>query len=166
MRKWFVRVAAPFWAALYFVIFYLFGVPIFISTMLTLGVWQALGFLTVLFGVWGTIFYLILLQSESFDRIKNSVESFLSNQSGKVFLWIRKVYHSQADQSAINPALIMLIFIVQNPLVGVPLIRFSYSKKQVLSGVFWVWVGALLKVLTWYFPIYGGGLSLLRAFWF
>jgi hypothetical protein len=134
MRKWFVRVAAPFWAALYFVIFYLFGVPIFISTMLTLGVWQALGFLTVLFGVWGTIFYLILLQSESFDRIKT--------------------------------ALIMLIFIVQNPLVGVPLIRFSYSKKQVLSGVFWVWVGALLKVLTWYFPIYGGGLSLLRAFWF
>jgi len=163
MHEKFVRVAAPLWAGLYFVIFYLFGVLIFLACQLYWGLWVAILILTVLFGIWGTVFYLILLQSDSFEHFRDIAGNFLKNRHGKVVDWVRIKYFDENDRSPLSPVLIMLIFIIANPLAGVPLIRYSYQKGDFWKGFFWIWAGALLKVMTWYLLIYGIGLSLIMS---
>jgi len=165
MHPKFVKVAAPLWAGLYFVIFYLFGGPIFLACQLYWGLWVAISILTVLFGIWGTIFYLILLQSNLFEHFRDTAGNFLKNRHGKVFDWIRQKYFAKNDHSPLSPFLIMLIFIVLNPLVGVPLIRYSLHKNDLWKGIFWILAGSILKVVTWYLPIYGVGFSMILSFW-
>lgn len=163
MRTRFVKVAAPFWAATYFVIFYLFGVPIFLFFEFNFGVWLAALVLTLMLGVWGVIFYIILLQTDSFEHFRVSVGNLLKKQHGKVFETIRKKYFDENDHSSISPVIIMLAFLFENPLLGVPLIRYSFPRNAFLKGFFWVWIGAIIKVSTWYLPIYGGGISIFRS---
>lgn len=163
MRTWFVKVAVPLWATLYFVIFYLFGVSIFFTLKITFGVWLATLIFAVFIGVWGVIFYIILLQSDSFEHFRDSTRDFLAKRHGRVFGWIRIKYFAKNDHSPLSPVLIMLIFVIANPLVGVPLIRYSYQKIIFWKGFFWIWVGAFAKVMTWYLPLYGGGLSIIMS---
>ena len=168
MKTWFVKVAAPFWAALYIGIFKLGGVTIFVSLEVLWGVWPAALIMACLYGLWGTIFYLVLLQSDSFEHLKGFLDRFLEKKNGKVFVWLRKKFVAETEKSVTSPLLIMLVFIAESPLTGVPLIRFDYPKEKFWTGIFWVWMGAVLEVVTWFLPIYGGGFTAVKGLlsWF
>lgn len=164
MKSWMVRVAAPFWAALYVVIFKMGGATIFIALEVLWGVWAAVALMVCLYGIWGTLFYIILLQSDSFEHLKGFLDRFLEKKKSKVFVWIRKRFVEETEISVTSPLLIMLVFIAESPLTGVPLIRFDYPKEKFWLAIFWIWVGSLVEVATWFLPVYGGGISVVRGF--
>jgi hypothetical protein len=163
MRTKLVKVAVPVLAALYIFIFRGFGAAIFVSLALYLGVWQAALALSLLYIIWGVVFYLILIQSEAFEHFKDSAKNFLSKKNGKFYIWLRKRVFADGNQTTISPLLIMLVFAVESPLTGVPLIRYVYPKNKVFIGIFWIILGSIIEVVTWYYPIYGGGLSIIQA---
>lgn len=162
-RSWMVKVAAPFWAALYLVIFKGFGAIIFVSLSVVWGVWLSALTLILLYGVWGTVFYLFLLQTNSFEHFRNTAGQFLEKKQGKFFKWLHDKIVDHGKGADISPLFIIFVFVVESPLTGVPLIRFAYPKEKFLFGIFWIWVGAVAEVVTWFLPIYGGGFSLVKA---
>lgn len=168
MRTWFVKVATPLWVGLYLIIFRGFAAAIFISLSVLWGVWWAALSLLALYIIWSLLFYYVLLQSEAFEHFKDYARDFLVKKRGKVFIWIRKKFFNESDRSSISPFLILLVFAIESPLTGVPLVRYAYPKNKYLIGIFWILLGSVIEVATWYFPIYGGGLSIIRAIllWF
>lgn len=159
------KIAAPTWAAIYLVVFRGFAAPIFVSTTLLWGVWYATLFLSLLYAVWGVIFYLILLQTDSFENFKVTVEKFLEKRKGKVFEWLRKNFFEGKSHLEVSPIICMAMIVAESPLTGVPLIRFAYPKEKMWQGLMWVVIGSLIEVVTWYLPIYGGGFAAIQAIW-
>lgn len=162
LKKWVKKLAVPFWAALYFVIFRGFAAVIIVSLSALMGVWLAGLTLMLLYFVWGLIFYIVLLQSDSIDGFKDLADKFLEKRKGKFFVWFRKNFIEGKERLSVSPIVCMLVFIAESPLTGVPLIRLSYPKNKFWKGVSWILIGSALEVLTWYLPIYGGGFSLIK----
>jgi hypothetical protein len=163
MHPRFAKVAAPLWAALYLVIFRGLGAIIFITLIMSLGVWQATLVLIFLYGVWSMIFYLILLQTEAFEHFRDFAGRFLKDKRGKIFIWMKLKLFPEGKMPSVPPYLILFVFAVESPLTGVPIVRYAYPKDKFLIGLFWIWLGSIVEVTTWYLPIYGGGLSVIRA---
>ncbi len=163
MSGLFVKVAAPIWLVLYFIVIYVFGAPLFIYFILLFGLWNAVLLHISLFVLWSFVFYLILLQSNSFERLRDIVRNFLKNRHGKLFDWLGKKYFTENTTSYVSPAIIILVFLIQSPLIWVPLIRYSFPKNVYWKGLLWIVLGSVIKITTWYLPVYGLGFSIIRS---
>ncbi len=166
MKKLFLRVVAPSWSALYVILFRGFGAWAFVSLMLMFNVLTASLVMIFLYWVWGVIFYLILLESDSFEHFKATLERLLEDKKGKMFVWLKKTFFHNGEQPSISPALIMAVFVIESPLTGVPLVRFAFARDRIWIGIFWITAGSVLEVLTWFLPIYGGGLAVIKGLFF
>lgn len=162
MKTWLIGLLAPFWAAMYLIIFRGFGAVMFVSISLTWGVWASTLVLISMYGLWSSLFYLILVQTSAFEQVKDMLNKLLERRKSRFFIIIREKLFDK-EVVTISPALIVFIFIVGSPLSGVPAIRLAYPKEMIWKGFGMVWLGAVVEVATWFLPIYGGGLTLLRA---
>ena len=159
-RIWIVKVLTPIWVALYLVILRGISGFIFVPLVAYLGIWKGALVAVLIYGVWGTVLYLLLLQTDSFEKLPENVNHFLENKNWKVVVWLRKKIANRKIK--ITPWWIVLVFIFESPLTGVPLIRLTYPRERWLIGLSWIWFGALLEVVTWFLPVYGGGMTLIK----
>ncbi len=116
-----------------------------------------------MYGLWGSLFYLVLIQTTAFEQVKETLNKLLENRKSRLFVWIREKLFEK-EIVTISPMLIVFIFIVGSPLSGVPIIRLAYPKEKFWKGLVIVWIGSIAEVATWFLPVYGGGLSLIKAF--
>ncbi len=163
MKTWIKKLAAPVWAALYLIIFRGFGAVMFVSISISWGVWAATLILICLYGLWGTLFYLVLIQTISFEQVKETLNKLLEKRKNRLFIWIREKFFEK-EIVTVSPMLIIFIFIAGSPLSGVPVIRLAYPKEKFWKGLVLVWLGSIAEVATWFLPVYGGGISLIKAF--
>lgn len=162
MRTWIYRVLIPLWISIYITLFRILSGAIFVSLTVWLGAWKAAFLLFVVFGIWGSIFYLLLLETESIERVREKIHDLLSKRQSKLSIWLRKKFFIKGEPVHLSPVLTLLIFIIESPLSGAFIIRLAYPKNLKWKGLMWVWLGAFAEVATWFLPVYGGGISLIK----
>lgn len=165
MKSWLIKVLIPFWIGTYIFLFRVMSGVIFVSSVVILGVWQASLFFVIVFGIWGTIFYLILLQTDSIEKIREKISSLLEKKQGKMSTWLRNRFFTAGESVKLSPILTIMIFVIESPLSGAFIVRMAYPKEKIWQGLMWVWIGAAAEVATWFLPVYGGGFALLKTFW-
>lgn len=158
----FLKILAPFWLALYITMLRSASALIFVPMVLYLGIWNAAAIAIVMYGVWGTVFYLILLNTDTYEVIKRKLDAIAEKKQWRVLIWLKNLFSNHALK--LSPAWIVIIFIAESPLTGVPILSLMYPKDQWVKGLLWVWIGAFIEVTTWFVPIYGGGLALIKGF--
>lgn len=127
-----------------------------------MGIWKASLVDFFLYLIWSTIFYVILLQTDSFENVRERVNLLLKKKNWKLFIWLRRKLRSRSIK--ISPWWIAVVFIVESPLTGVPMIRLMFPQKKWIAGMMWVIFGCALEVVSWYLPLYGGLFLLLKKF--
>lgn len=163
MKSWIVRILIPFWISFYIVAFRMFSGVLFLSLIVYFGAWMAALVLVVIYGLWGTIFYLVLLETDSIETVREKISILLDKKPGKMKNWLKSKFFMPGVPVQLSPLLIVLTFIIESPLLGAFVIRLGYPKQYRLKGLLWVWIGALAEVVTWFLPIYVGGSTLLNA---
>ena len=161
MVLWAVKVLTPFWVAMYIILLRGVSGLIFVPLVLYLGIWGAALVAILIYGIWGTIFYLLLLQAKSFDKVNEYIIRLLEKKDWKIFVWLRKKLENR-NGLQISSGWIALVFVIESPLTGLPLIRMKYPRKIWWLGIIWVWIGALIEVTTWFVPLYGGGMEIFK----
>ncbi len=163
MKAWFFRVVAPSWAALYLVIYKPLGASIYVGLLVLYGIWLGSFIMILLYWVWGVVFYLILLQSNLFDRFMIGLEHILEKRKGKLFVWLKTKLFNDEDEATISSLLILTMFIAESPFTGVPLVRLAYGEDKMKMAILLITIGSILEVITWFVPVYGLGFSTIKV---
>lgn len=177
-----LSLAAVVWASAYFVLVHVFGGPIYVTLIALRGFWFALAGVSAAFGVWGSVFYLILIRLEAFDQVRSFIAQLRGKKKPGFFARVqlkildlasriirrkgngkelvarleKKMEEAHAGREVISPGWIMIVFVILSPLFAVPLIRLSFPREHWTRGIAWVWIGMLMEVATWFVPLYGG----------
>ncbi|MEX0587332.1 MAG: hypothetical protein WD159_01075, partial [Patescibacteria group bacterium] len=147
MRR-FMGTAALICAATYVVAIYFFGGAIYVTLIALRGFWFTLAVVFTAFGLWGSLFYLILLQLDAFDEVRGYIAQLTGKkkpgliariqlkildifarirrkENGKAFAarLEQKVEDAHAGRTMISPGWILIIFVALNPLFAVPVVR-------------------------------------------
>ncbi len=163
MKEWFFRVVAPSWAGLYLLVYKPFGASIYVALLVMYGLWLGTAIMIFLYWIWGIFFYLILLQSNLFDRFMVGLEHVLEKRKGKLFVWLKTKLFNDEDETTISPLLVLTMFVAESPFTGVPLVRLAYGADKKWTAILWITVGSILEVVTWFLPVYGLGFSTIKV---
>lgn len=181
-QTWLVWVLLPVWLAIYLIGFRTVGPLIFIPLVIGKGIWWATLIAFLVYSVWGTVFYLLILSGGDWatERMQERIAQLSQRKESKIlsWLWVRKTLgwiqgaiawlqkilpRVREKLGRIAPLGVLATFIVMGVLEGVLLIWISYPRKFLGKALLLIWVGCAVEVLTWFLPVYGGLLTLVRA---
>ena len=162
MKPWLAKSLTTFWAAFYLIAFRAMGGLIFSPIIFWLGIWKGSLVVFLLSGVWATVFYVLLLQSDSFEHTMEIANSFFAKHPGKVTKWIRTKFF-QGDRLPIAWPWFIVVFVGESPLTGTLLGRLYFHKNEWKQGLFWIWIGSFMDILIGFTPVYGTGVAVVHA---
>jgi len=163
------RILLPIWLAIYFIGFRGFWVFVFVPLVAVKGIWWSTLIAFLVYGVWGTVFYLLILRGRVFDRAREKLAHLQPQKEYRILTWIKSRLSRYEDLIQVSPLWTLAMFVVGGVLTGVLVIRVVYSQKYWRKALILVWAGCAVEVLTWFLPLYGGLFSLVRvvlANWF
>jgi len=156
------RILLPIWLAIYLIGFRGFWAFVFVPLVAIRGIWWSALAAFLVYGVWGTVFYLLILRGRVFDRARERLAHLRPQKEYRVLNWIKSKLSRYEDLLQVSPLWTLVTFVVGGVLTGVLVIRFAYSRKYWGRALLLVWVGCAVEVLTWFLPLYGGVFSLIR----
>lgn len=181
-QSWLVWVLLPVWLSIYLIGFRTVGPLIFIPLVIGKGIWWATFIVFLVYAVWGTVFYLLILFGGEgvTQKVQEIIGRWSQRKDSKIlsWVWVRKTLGwiqgalawfqkiiplVQEKLGRTAPLGVLATFIVMGVLEGVLLIWVSYPRKFLGKALLLVWVGCAVEVLTWFLPVYGGLLALVRA---
>lgn len=165
LRLWIglTRILLPIWLGIYFIGFRGFWAFVFVPLVATKGIWWSATLAFLIYGLWGTGLYLLILRGRIFDRARERLAKLQPQKEYRLVTWIKSKISQYGDLIRISPLWILLSFIPGGLITGVLVIRFVYSRRYWFPGLLLVWGGALVEVLTWFLPLYGGLFTLIRS---
>jgi len=159
-RTWLVRLLLPVWLGIYFLGFRTVWVLIFVPLVIARGIWLATFVAFLVYVVWGTVFYFLILQGSVFDKVREKLTHLAPKRENRIITWLKRKFSGKEDRILVSPWWVFATFVVMGVLTGVLVIRISYPRKYLGKALLLIWVGCVFEVLTWFLPIYGGGLVL------
>jgi len=163
LRIWLANILLGFWLAIAF-IFFRFWAGIFLLPLIeSRGIWLISLGVFLVYSIWSTVFYLLILRGKVFGRVRSRLASLVPGKENRFFSWVKRTFLKQ-EQALLPPWLILLNFAVFGIGSSVLLVRLSYPKRQMFKGIVLIWIGCAVEVLTWFLPVFGGGYIAIKAF--
>jgi len=162
-RTWLVRLLLPIWLAIYMIGFRMVWVFIFVPIVVAKGIWFATAIAFLVYVVWGTVFYLLIMQGSVFEQAREKLIRLTPKKENRLLTWIKEKFTERKERALISPLWVMITFIVMGVLTGVLVVRISYPRQYLVKALLLIWAGCAVEVLTWFLPVYGGGLVLVKS---
>ena len=157
------RILLPIWLAIYFIGFRGFWAFVFVPFIAAKGIWWPTLVAFLVYGVWGSVFYLLILRGRVFDQARERLAHLQPKKEYRILTWIKGRLARYEDLIQVSSFLTLAAFVVGGVLTGVLVVRFAYSRKYWGKALLLVWAGCAVEVLTWFLPLYGGMFSLVKA---
>lgn len=152
MRRWLLRTVITIWFVLYAII----HVPLLVPLVAVWGVWLTALAGAVVIGIWGTVFYFLLLRESGFERARKYLSHFQSGGERGLVAWARnKFFKNHEEEVLLSPFWILASFIVLGALGGVFTIRLAYPRNGIVKALLLVWVGCILNAFFLVVVVYG-----------
>ncbi|KKW25094.1 MAG: hypothetical protein VE99_C0003G0019 [candidate division Kazan bacterium GW2011_GWC1_52_13] len=155
LRVWLSNLLLVFWLAISFIFFRFWAIVIILPLIAAWGLGLTTLGVFLAYGIWSTVFYLLILRGTVFDRARARLASLVPKKENRFFSWVKRTFLKK-EQVLLPPWVILVNFAILGVLSSVLLVRLSYPKSQALKGLGLIWVGCAVEVLTWFLPVYGG----------
>src|SRR3972149_6498361 len=162
IQTWLARLLLPIWLGIYFIGFRTVWALVFVPIVIARGIWFATLIAFLVYVVWGTVFYFLILQGSVFDKVRDKLTHLAPKKENRLVAWLKERLSGKEDRILISPWWVFATFVVMGVLTGVLVIRVSYPRKYFGKALLLIVAGCVFEVLTWFLPIYGGGVVLVQ----